>query len=85
MRSDWTLKEQVLTELTTTGRAALHQAPPEGGLGEIRQAMYDGGARCLEITKTTPACWRRSRRYPRISRADARGRGTVLDVCSARR
>ncbi len=85
MRSDLTLKEQVLTELKTTGVLPCIKLHQKEDWVKYAQAMYDGGARCLEITMTTPGV---------LEAVEAvsthfKGRmhvavGTVLDVCSAR-
>ena len=85
MRSDNTLKEQVMSAVKATGVLPCIKLHQKGDWVRYAQAMYDGGARCLEVTMTTPGVLEA---VEAIS-THFKGRmhvavGTVLDACSAR-
>ena len=85
MRSDYTLKEQVMSDIKDTGVLPCIKLHRKDDWIKYAQAMYDGGARCLEITMTTPGVLEA---VEAIS-THFKGRmhvavGTVLDACSAR-
>ena len=84
-RSDLSLKEQVVTATKQTGILPCIKLRKKDNFIAYAQAMYDGGARVIEITTTTPGV---------IEAVEAisnhfKGRlyvaaGTVLDASSAR-
>lgn len=86
MRSDVSRKERIVADLKATGVLPcikLHQKPRDWI--EYAQAMYDGGARALEITMTTPGALEGieaiSSHFGEKMHVAA---GTVLDATTAR-
>lgn len=85
MRSDFMLKEQVMADIKATGVLPCIKLHRKGDWVAYAQAMYDGGARCLEVTMTTPGVLEA---VEAIS-THFKGRmhvavGTVLDAAAAR-
>lgn len=85
MRSDFMLKEQVMADIKATGVLPCIKLHQKGDWIQYAQAMYDGGARCLEVTMTTPGVLEA---VEAIS-SHFKGKmhvavGTVLDAASAR-
>lgn len=79
------LKEQVMADIKATGVLPCIKLHQKGDWVRYAQAMYDGGARCLEVTMTTPGVLEA---VEAIS-THFKGRmhvavGTVLDAASAR-
>lgn len=85
MRSDMTLSETVVSHTKQTGILPCIKTKKREDFIAYAQAMYDGGARIIEVTMTTPGALEA---IEAIS-AEFEGRlwvaaGTVLDVTSAR-
>ena len=84
-RLDMTLKEIVVQQTETTGILPCIKLKQEENFIAYAQAMYDGGARVIEVTMTTPGALRA---IEAIS-AEFKDRlyvaaGTVLDAATAR-
>jgi 2-dehydro-3-deoxyphosphogluconate aldolase/(4S)-4-hydroxy-2-oxoglutarate aldolase len=85
MRNDSTLKERVMADIKSTGVLPCIKLHEKADWIAYAQAMYDGGARALEVTMTTPGALEA---IEAIS-SHFKGRlhvaaGTVLDASSAR-
>jgi 2-dehydro-3-deoxyphosphogluconate aldolase/(4S)-4-hydroxy-2-oxoglutarate aldolase len=84
-RTDQSLKERVVAETKRTGILPCIKLKAKDDFLAYAQAMYDGGARVIEVTMTTPGALQA---IEAIS-AEFRGRlwvaaGTVLDPATAR-
>lgn len=85
MRSDFMLKERVMTAIKTTGVLPCIKLHQKDDWVKYAQAMYDGGARCIEVTMTTPGVLEAIEAISSHFKGELHvAAGTVLDAASAR-
>ena len=85
MRSDSATKERVLADVKATGVLPCIKLHQKEDWVKYAQAMYDGGARCVEITMTTPGVLEAVEAISTHFKGKMHvAVGTVLDACSAR-
>ena len=85
MRNDYSLKEQILSDIKTTGVLPCIKLHHKDDWVRYAQAMYDGGARCVEVTMTTPGVLEAVEAISTHFQGKMHvAVGTVLDACSAR-
>lgn len=85
MRSDFMLKERVMTSIKDTGILPCIKLHQKEDWVKYAQAMYDGGARCIEVTMTTPGVLEAIEAISSHFKGKLHvAAGTVLDVASAR-
>ena len=85
MRSDSATKERVLADIKATGVLPCIKLHQKEDWVKYAQAMYDGGARCVEITMTTPGVLEAVEAISTHFQGKMHvAVGTVLDACSAR-
>ncbi|HHU02067.1 MAG: bifunctional 4-hydroxy-2-oxoglutarate aldolase/2-dehydro-3-deoxy-phosphogluconate aldolase [Christensenellales bacterium] len=85
MRSDYTLKERVMSTIKNTGVLPCIKLHQKDDWIKYAQAMYDGGARCIEVTMTTPGVLEAIETISMHFKGKMHvAAGTVLDATSAR-
>lgn len=85
MRSDFMLKERVMADIKETGVLPCIKLHQKDDWIKYAQAMYDGGARCLEVTMTTPGVLEAIEAISSHFKGKMHvAAGTVLDAASAR-
>ena len=85
MRSDFMLKERVMADIKDTGVLPCIKLHQKDDWIKYAQAMYDGGARCLEVTMTTPGVLEAIEAISSHFKGKMHvAAGTVLDAASAR-
>lgn len=85
MRSDYMLKERVMTAINNTGVLPCIKLHQKDDWIKYAQAMYDGGARCIEVTMTTPGVLEAIEAISTHFKGKMYvAAGTVLDATSAR-
>ena len=85
MRSDFTRKEQVMRDLKATGVLPCIKLHEKSDWIAYAQAMYDGGARAVEVTMTTPGALEAIEAISQHFGGEMHvAAGTVLDEATAR-
>lgn len=85
MRSDYMLKERVMAAINNTGVLPCIKLHQKDDWIKYAQAMYDGGARCIEVTMTTPGVLEAIEAISTHFKGKMYvAAGTVLDATSAR-
>ncbi len=85
MRSDFTIKERVMADIKDTGVLPCIKLHQKGDWIAYAQAMYDGGARAVEVTMTTPGVLEAIEAISSHFKGKMHvAAGTVLDATSAR-
>ena len=85
MRSDFMLKERVMAAIKDTGVLPCIKLHQKDDWLKYAQAMYDGGARCIEVTMTTPGALEAIEAISSHFKGKLHvAAGTVLDAASAR-
>ncbi len=85
MRDDITLKERIMTDIKSTGVLPCIKLHEKADWIAYAQAMYDGGARALEVTMTTPGALEAIEAISSHFKGEMHvAAGTVLDAATAR-
>lgn len=85
MRSDVTLKERVMADIKSTGVLPCIKLHEKADWIAYAQAMYDGGARAVEVTMTTPGALEAIEAISAHFNGEMHvAAGTVLDSATAR-
>ncbi|MBQ7870999.1 MAG: bifunctional 4-hydroxy-2-oxoglutarate aldolase/2-dehydro-3-deoxy-phosphogluconate aldolase [Oscillospiraceae bacterium] len=85
MRSEETLRERVMRDIKTTGVLPCIKLHEKADWVAYAQAMYDGGARAVEVTMTTPCALEAIEAISSHFKGKMHvAAGTVLDAATAR-
>lgn len=85
MRSDITIKERVIQDVKRTGVLPCIKLHKKADWVAYAQAMYDGGARAVEVTMTTPHALEAIEAISSAFKGKMHvAAGTVLDAATAR-
>lgn len=85
MRSDITIKERVMRDIKATGVLPCIKLHEKADWIAYAQAMYDGGARAVEVTMTTPYALEAIEAISSHFKGEMHvAAGTVLDAATAR-
>jgi len=85
MRNDFSLCERVMLDIKETGVLPCIKLHEKGDWVAYAQAMYDGGARAVEVTMTTPGVLEAIEAISSHFKGKMHvAAGTVLDAASAR-
>ncbi len=85
MRNDSSLRERVMVDIKETGVLPCIKLHEKADWVAYAQAMYDGGARAVEVTMTTPGVLEAIEAISSHFKGKMHvAAGTVLDACSAR-
>ncbi len=85
MRNNYTNKEQVILDIKSIGVLPCIKLHQKDDWIKYAQAMYDGGARCVEVTMTTPGALDAIETISSYFKGKMHvAAGTVLDATSAR-
>lgn len=85
MRNDWTLKERVMQDIKSTGVLPCIKLHEKADWIAYAGAMYEGGARALEVTMTTPGALGAIEAISSHFKGKLHvAAGTVLDAATAR-
>ena len=85
MRSDTTIRERVMRDIKRTGVLPCIKLHEKADWIAYAQAMYDGGARAVEVTMTTPGALEAIEAISSHFHGEMHvAAGTVLDGATAR-